>query len=296
MTASPGKRHSYVELPAGWERVTASGPGPFVTREDLRSPDGRLVRWRSRAHRKQRSSAWIGVLFAVGSTCFAVAAIASMWSSAPWSAIGVTFFVGSLFFTAAAYLQYSEAASVDHRIDADARRRRRRPASWEPRRIDWLATSVQFAGTILFNVSTFEAMKKGFDARQTNVRVWAPDAFGSICFLVASQLAFAETCHRWVCLRGRSREWRIAALNLAGSIAFGVAAVASLVDPRDDQPVSAAVSNGGTAIGAICFLAGALLLIAEARAAPASDHQPDRRSDHDGQPARHDPAGAVDRR
>jgi hypothetical protein len=275
MTASPRKRHSYIELPAGWERVAASGPGLFVTSEDVRSPDGRLVRWRSRAHRKQRSGAWIGVLFAVGSTCFAVAAIASMWASAPRAAIGLTFFVGSVFFTAAAYLQYAEAANVPHRLDAGARRRRRRPASWEPRRIDWLATSVQFAGTILFNVSTFEGMRRGFDARETNLRVWAPDAFGSICFLVASELAFAETCHRWVCLRGRSREWRIAALNLAGSIAFGVAAVASLVDPRDDEPVSAAVSNVGTAIGAICFLAGALLLIAEARAARTTDHQPD---------------------
>jgi YrhK-like protein len=293
MTASPGKRHSYVELPAGWERVSASGPGPFVTREELRSPDGRLVRWSSRAHRKERSSAWIGVLFAAGAACFAVAAIASMFGSPPWAAIGVTYFVGSLLFTSAAYLQYAEAANVPHGVGRH--RRRWRPASWEPRRIDWLATTVQLAGTILFNVSTFEGMKRGFDARESDLRVWAPDAFGSICFLVASELAFAETCHRWVCLSGRSRAWRIAALNLAGSVAFGIAAVASVVEPRDDEPISAAVCNLGTAIGALCFLAGALLLIAETRAAPASDHPPHWRSDHDGQPARHDPAGAVER-
>jgi YrhK-like protein len=138
-------------------------------------------------------------------------------------------------------------------------------------------------------------MRRGFDARETNLRVWAPDAFGSICFLVASELAFAETCHRWVCLRGRSRAWRISALNLAGSVAFGVAAVASLIEPSDGEPVSAAVCNLGTAIGAVCFLAGALLLIAESRRIPASDHPPDRRREHDGQPGRHDTARAAER-
>jgi hypothetical protein len=134
MIASRGNRHSYVDLPAGWARVSASGPGPFITREELRSEDGTLVRWRSRTHRKQRSNAWIGALFAGGSTCFAAAAIASMWASAPRPAIGVTFFVGSLLFTTAAYLQYAEAANVPHVVGRHARRRRWRPASWEPAR------------------------------------------------------------------------------------------------------------------------------------------------------------------
>jgi YrhK-like protein len=143
--------------------------------------------------------------------------------------------------------------------------RRWRPASWEPRRIDWLAATVQLIGTLLFNVSTFEGMKRGLSAREANLRVWAPDAFGSIAFLVASELAFAETCHRWFCIRRRSVAWRIAALNLLGSIAFGVAAIAAIVEPSNDEPVSAAVSNAGTAAGAICFLGGGLLLIAQAR-------------------------------
>ena len=57
---------------------------------------------------------WIGAGFALGSTCFAVAAIASQWASAPRPAIGVTYFVGSIFFTVAAYLQFSEAVNVEH--------------------------------------------------------------------------------------------------------------------------------------------------------------------------------------
>jgi hypothetical protein len=263
-------RRGYVELPEGWERVSAGGPGAFVTHEVLRRPDGTLVRWRSRAHRKSarapRVVRWMAALFALGSTCFLVASVASQWASSPRPAIGVTFFAGSLLFTAAAYLQYSEAVNVPREHLPRARPLHLRPASWEPKRIDWLASAVQLVGTLLFNVSTFLAMQHGLDARQTDVRVWAPDAFGSVCFLAASALAYAEVCHRWWCTRRRSLPWWIVALNLAGSVAFGLAAIASLVEPSTDALVNTRIANAGTSIGAACFLAGAILLVPEARA------------------------------
>ena len=56
-----------------------------------------------------RMTCWTGVLFAVGSVCFAVASFASQWASASRPAIGVTFFVGSIGFTSAAYLQLRAA-------------------------------------------------------------------------------------------------------------------------------------------------------------------------------------------
>jgi YrhK-like protein len=265
------------ELPEGWERVAAGGPGPFVTSEVLRAPDGSLVRWRSRLHRKgrvgprggvwwrpERVAWWMGLLFAIGSACFALASIVSQWASASRPAIGVTFFVGSIFFTVAAYLQFSEAVNVEHGPVRGVTSLRWRPASWEPRRIDWLASAIQLAGTLFFNVSTFAGMKHGFDARQSDLRVWTPDVFGSICFLVASELAYAEVCHRWVCVRARSLSWRIVTLNLVGSIAFGVSAVTSLIEPSTQEPVSAAIANAGTSAGALCFLAGAVMLPLEA--------------------------------
>ena len=187
---------------------------------------------------------WAAVGFAAGSVCFAAGAIASQWASAPRPAIGVTFFAGSLMFTSAAYLQLRQAA----------------------KRVDRVAALVQLAGTIFFNLSCFAGMKHGLDVRQSNLRVWTPDAIGSVCFLVASEIAFAAVCGRWICLKGRSREWQVAALNMLGSIAFGVAAVTSLIEPSTSEPVSAAVANAGTAAGALCFLAGALLLVP----APAS--------------------------
>ncbi|HEY7830222.1 MAG TPA: hypothetical protein VIC06_06615 [Solirubrobacteraceae bacterium] len=58
----------------------------------------------------------------------------------------MTFFVGSIFFTSASYLQYSEAVNVEHSLGTRVRRRWR-PVSWEPRRIDWLAASVQLLGS-----------------------------------------------------------------------------------------------------------------------------------------------------
>ncbi|MGO9498707.1 MAG: hypothetical protein ACLQA5_18650 [Solirubrobacteraceae bacterium] len=126
----------YVDLPEGWARVSASGPGPFVTSEVLRAPDGTEHRWESRRHRKRsparqrgangpaaageqpvwwrphRRNWWMAVLFVIGALCFTAGGIASQWAATPRPWIGVDFFVGSLFFTSAAYLQYSEAVNV----------------------------------------------------------------------------------------------------------------------------------------------------------------------------------------
>jgi hypothetical protein len=276
------------KVPEGWARVSSEGPGPFVTTELLRRPDGTLVRWRSRGQRKagatltgsgpaapdarsdpvwwhpKRRGWWMSVLFAMGSLCFTIAAVASQWASSPRPSIDVTFFVGSLLFTSAAYLQYAETVNVERGPMAQGRRVHWRPVSWDPRRIDWLASLIQLVGTIFFNISTFTALKHGLSTHQVNARVWAPDVLGSVCFLVSSELAYAEVCQRWFGLGDGSLSWRIVALNLLGSIAFGVAAIASLVEPSSGEPVSARIANGGTALGGLCFLIAALALMPEA--------------------------------
>jgi hypothetical protein len=175
---------------------------------------------------------WMGVLFAVGSTCFAAASFVSQWGSASRPAIGVTFFIGSIFFTSAALVQLLAAKTHGDRV----------------------ASGIQFAGTLFFNASTFAAMQKGLDARESDLRVWSPDAFGSVCFLVSSWLAYAAT-------RRPSADWTIAALNLLGSVFFGISAITAFVEPSTSEPVSAAIANAGTTAGALCFLAGALLLM-----------------------------------
>ena len=60
-----------------------------------------------------------------------------------------------------------------------------------------------------------------------------------------------EVCNGWLAFRTRSLSLVDHALNLLGSIAFGVAALASLVQPSTDEPVSArAIANAGTAVAA----------------------------------------------
>jgi hypothetical protein len=182
---------------------------------------------------------------------------------------GITFFVGSLFFTVAAALQYLEVVNVSHLPHSSGPRRRLRPLSWEPQRIEWWAAAVQLAGTVFFNLSTFDALREHLSATQADRLVWSPDALGSICFLVSSWLAWLEVGRSRWSWRPRSLSWRITALNLVGSIAFGASAVASHVVPSSDQPRNATLMNLGTFIGALCFLVGAVLLL------PERTHEPD---------------------
>jgi YrhK-like protein len=208
------------------------------------------------------------VLFMVGSACFAIGAVPGYASLVGVDATGVTFFVGSIFFTSAGYLQYVEVVNTAP-TPGDGRSGLRL-ASWEPRRIDWLATTIQLVGTVFFNVSTFRAMIESFDADPEGLLSWRPDALGSICFLVASWLAYAEAGHGWLSWRPGDLGWRIAALNLAGSIFFGFSAIGAYVVPSTDDLVSAALANGGTLLGAIGFFIGATLLLPEAMKPPAS--------------------------
>ena len=198
----------------------------------------------------------------VGSTCFALGAIPGYVSLVGIAADGITFFVGSIFFTSAAYLQYLEVANTSP--SPGHRARPFRPASWEPRRIDWLATAIQLVGTVFFNISTFRAMIESLDAEPASLLSWRPDALGSVCFLVASWLAFAEAGHGWVSWRpttwaGRSRRstWR-------GRSSSASRQSARTSFPSTGDLLSAALANGGTFLGALGFLAGAALLLPEA--------------------------------
>jgi hypothetical protein len=172
------------------------------------------------------------------------------------------FFVGSIFFTTAAFLQYLQTVNAPHALIAGSGDRFRF-WMWEPGRIDWSASVVQLVGTVFFNVTTLAAIDSSLNATQAHRLVYVPDAAGSVCFLVASGLAWFEVSHGWWSWKLRSLSWRIAALNLAGSIAFGVSAVASKIVPTTGEPRNIMLVNVCTAVGGACFLAGALLLLPE---------------------------------
>ncbi|RYV52895.1 hypothetical protein EUA98_00900 [Pengzhenrongella frigida] len=185
---------------------------------------------------------WIAALFVVGSACFALGALPVYVDRVGSQAAGVTFFVGSLFFTSAAALQ-----ALDSGPSSDRATR--------------AAGLVQLAGTLFFNVSTFAALRQGLTAPQADRLVWTPDVWGSVAFLVASALAFADVPRPWLTWRPRDRPWTIAAANMVGSIAFGVSAVASRVVLSTDTLRDAERANLGTFVGALCFLVGGVLLL-----------------------------------
>lgn len=263
-------------MPKLHSETARRGPGPFVTW--VRDERGGV--WSSRARRRRhgrgslfwppRGIDWYMAMgFAIGSVCFALGAIPGYARLVGPGPDAATYFVGSIFFTTAGYLQFFECINAGRPAGE-----RRRFGALQPRRIDWWATAIQFLGTLFFNISTFEATRTGFSTHQTNLRVWAPDVLGSICFLVSSELAFAEAGHRWLSWRPRDLDWRITGLNLLGSVFFGISALGAYVIPKTDDYLNAVWANAGTFLGAVCFLTGALLLLPESAADPPAAAAP----------------------
>ncbi len=82
-------------------------------------------------------------------------------------------------------------------------------------------------------------------------------------------------------------------MNLVGSVAFGVSAIASYVT-SSGQLLSLALTNLGTFVGAVCFLIGAVLLLPERTLegpATESEPEPEPGPDPGSQPAH--PVGTV---
>jgi hypothetical protein len=143
-------------------------------------------------------------------------------------------FVGSWFFTTAAWWQLSLS-------DRDAR-------------AEWYSAAVQFVGTVLFNLSTGAAVWL-HAVRAERRYVWAPDAVGSLAFLVSGVLAVLA-----VRVTAAARDRRAAWVNLVGCVAFGVSAAAAFVR-RTGITEDERLANLGTFVGALCFLVAALMLL-----------------------------------
>ncbi len=263
---SSARRQSLpIAIPADATGVEISGPRPFVTRVRSLDLDGHVVDWSARRQRKADPGTrgltwWIGLLFAIGSTCFVIGPIPAYASAVGPTATDATFFVGSLFFTTAAYLSYMQVV----------RAAGRRWWGWTPQLMGFWASGIQFVGTLLFNVTTLAALLSLTRPGAAD-HVWRPDALGSICFLVASVLAFAEAGHRWFSWRPGKRDWHITALNLWGSVFFGISAIGAFVGSNGEM-ISLTWANAGTFLGAVCFLVASILMMPEGRA-------PDRDSD-----------------
>ena len=218
----------------------------------------------------------VSALFMVGSAGFALGSVPAYASAVGTTADAVTFFISSIFFTLASFGQLVQSQSPALAPTGTAHDDERQPANlraWLPHDRNWLAAVTQFPGTLFFNATTLSALLQGLTAQQYDRVVWRPDAYGSVLFLVSSSYAVLAL-GRFLSWHPGSPFWRIVWLNLIGSIAFMVSAIGAYALPKTGIEISPAWANGGTFAGAVCFLAGAWLMIpawrTTSRAAPPS--------------------------
>lgn len=281
------------------EAIEERGPWPFVSRRVYRHPDGSLQVWQSRHHRKglhifepleqlplhvlfrvgrwmpRDLNWWIGSVFALGSTLFALGSVVALvpeLSRLIRVDADPVFFAGSIPFTTAAYLQLYQAANArDPERSTPRERLHRSLIGWKPTEIGWMSCLLQFVGTLLFNANTFNAMIPGLDWWQEDLAVWIPNFAGSVLFLASGYLAFGETCHAYWGWKLRSLAWWITFTNLLGCIAFMVSACLAAV-PREPYMFDVApLSVAFTLIGALGFLSGSLLMLPEAASESAAE-------------------------
>jgi hypothetical protein len=213
---------------------------------------------------------WIGVIFALGSLLFALASVLSLAPALAqaWSldltGINAIFFAGSIPFTIAAYLQLLQAANAGE-FSRDGTRSPRRPMlfGWQPHNIGWLSCALQFVGTILFNVNTFDAMIPSLTWFEEDLVIWAPNIIGSILFLASGYLAFIETCHAHWAWKPSSLSWWVVFINLLGCVGFMISAAFAMFLPEPSNIERITLSIAFTLLGAIGFLVGSLLMLPE---------------------------------
>jgi len=159
-------------------------------------------------------------LFAIGSTLFAVATIPGLPATAGAGLPNLLCFIGSWFFTTAA---------------------------------------TQFAGTILFNISTGAALW-AHAVKPERRLVWAPDMLGSVAFLLSGVLGIVAVTAVVGLIELKSHDWQAEWINMIGCVAFGVSALGAFVT-ESGVTADALLANMGTFIGALCFLVAALLVL-----------------------------------
>lgn len=181
----------------------------------------------------------MGGLFAAGALGFVMGPLGLYAGGVGPRADAVTFFVASILFTGGgltqSWLAYPE-------------RRAHRPG-----RLAWRGAWIQSAGTVLFDYMTFEALSRTASSAHYATLVWAPNALGSVCFLLSGVLLYwSAPPVGWRPAR-RAAGWWEPPVNLLGCVLFGISAVASYA--TEGQLLDLATANWTTSLGAACFLA-----------------------------------------
>jgi len=272
--------------------LEAQGFAGFLTRRIYRHVNGSRYLWLARHHRKgllpaeseelrevlcRLTSAfwiprdlnwWIGMVFSLGAALFAAGSVIALLpyigTHYPQLADQI-FFVGSIPFTCAAYLQLFQAANAaDDPEHPQEKPRWYRLFGWRPHELGWQSCVYQFVGTLLFNFSTYSAMHVDGNWLQQDIAVWSPNFVGSVLFLISGFQAFVEGCHALWVWRPRSLTWWIVGWNLIGCLAFMASAFFAFTPPEPLPFPTSSISVVLTGLGALGFLVGSLLMVVEA--------------------------------
>jgi hypothetical protein len=210
---------------------------------------------------------WIGTVFACGALLFTIGGIltlapqlAASWGLSTAGANRV-FFAGSIPFTLAAYLQLHQAANA---LVPPGSGIKTKWFGWHPTKIGWSSCALQFAGTLLFNINTYDAMQPDLNWLQQDLGIWLPDMAGSVLFLLSGYLAFVEYCRAYWGWQVHQLSWWITFANLLGCVAFMISALLAFVPQGDPEPERVTLSVLFIIIGAVGFLAGSLMMLPEA--------------------------------
>jgi len=175
-------------------------------------------------------NATIACLFAVGSALFVLGSVPAYANAVGATADGVTYFIGSIFFTSASFSQLLQAQTpAMTNVDVNSQRTRAPLTfwAWLPHDRNWLAAITQLPGTLFLIASVFGILALG----------------------------------RFLSFQPRSLPWHIAWLNMIGSVLFMFSALASYVLPTTGEFINSRISVAGTLLGAVCFFLGAILML-----------------------------------
>lgn len=215
--------------------------------------------------RPQRPSWWIAILFMIGAALFALGCVLYLGNVEHEYVLDSIFFAGSIFFTAAASLQFHQSINAN--------------------KIVLVSALTQLIGTVMFNANTFDAFFN-FGWMEQDLLVWTPNIIGSILFQISGSLALRDICKQFWCWQVQRMEWWIAIINFAGCVAFLMSAVLSFVTPAPMPSNYAMWATIFTLLGACCFFISSFLMWRESvsslrQSAPSLSDQPRKNSDTD---------------
>ena len=197
---------------------------------------------------------WISVLFMIGASLFALACVLFLQDFSNVFLNGIVFFVGSIFFTSAAYCQYFQVINSSLTIN-----NKNKKIIWftfhSTNKGYWTAFT-QWVGTLFFNVNTFDGLLN-LGWFEQDLLIWVPNIIGSLLFQCAGTLAMFDISSKWW-KSIKNLNWWVAFINFLGCVAFIFSACLAFFVP-EPLITLAKIATSFTLVGAICFFASAYL-------------------------------------